>query len=151
MNPNYKFFWNDLLDGKSRYPRPFGDKFKPRYLNLDPFFEEVLKDKINLKNYYIKALKENPYLISNIEEFLNFIRFVHNLEDPPKDKELEFLCLKQSIIFYPTIPKGNECYENYIFHYLKNMADRNAINTAQSYKDNKDFNEFLATGKVGYE
>ena len=135
--------WHQLID--SHLPYPFDKDMNPIPMEIESFYSNIFGNKDYLIPYYKEFLKSEPYLVG-LPEFLDTLSFLHNKPSvlPPSPR---IASLKESL-------KNNVCfskvtYHNYITDYIRSCHPNiNAISAAMSYKQNKEFNNFLRSGKV---
>lgn len=139
--------WNQLIDG--RLPLPFDTDKNSVPMTLDMYFYNILKGKDYLIVPYKEFLKTNSIYLIGHEQFLEKLKFLHNM---PTDyiPQKGLIVLKNSLIKKEI---GSKIfYEGYVTEYLKYCHPNiNAVTAASSFKQNKEFNNFLKTGQVKYE
>lgn len=145
MNPKALALWHSLLDGTLAYPNS-----KDLY-SLDQYYTSLFHDQPNLKPHYISALKENPYLLPNIDAFLNTMLYLHNLID--YDDLPETLTKMKKLLYESNDLMVRFYYNDYITYYFYNTSHQavHAKSIALAHKENRNFNEYLNTGKATYE
>ena len=137
--------WHNLLDGTLTYPNS-NDPY-----TLDQYYNSLFHDNPSLKDHYVSALKENPYLLPNIEGFLNTMLYLHNQID--YDDLPETLVEMKKLLYESNDLMVRFYYNDYITYYLYNTSHQavHAKAIATSHKETKDFNNYLNTGKATYE
>lgn len=150
MNPKALSLWRDLINGSLEIPA----ESHCIKLNIDLYLNTIFQSEPDLLPYYVQALKDNPYFIPNIELFLS--NLISIIEDPlfPKDSNLIGTTAQNTLefLFEPTKEKAtlkdSNHYNYNISYQYHNPVTPQAIAIAKAYKKEKDFNDFLNTGRV---
>lgn len=155
MSPKSLALWHQLLDGTLPYP------FSTDAPSLNDYYQSVFNDAPHLIPSYIQALKDNPYLLPYIDAFLTTMLYLHNpidLEDAPSTIQ------KMKDRLKANDPHARFYYSDYVTYYFYNTTGQAALCThpkhinptkakliALDYIDQKNFKDFLKTGKATYE
>lgn len=149
MSPNLLSVWYALLD-----ETPIGSKPVFKYNNY--FLKKVLRDQ-SLFPLYKSAIRSNPYLLPYIEDFLRTLLYLNNLSESCNSSTIKAYnpsstpeSFKEAI----NSPQGDILYHSYITFYFYSIAHQDSARIkaiAITYKKDKNFNDYLTTGKAHYE
>ena len=149
MSPKLLSAWYSLLD-----ETPIGTRPVFNYQNY--FLKKVLRDQ-SLFPLYKSAIRSNPYLLPYIEDFLRTLLYVNGIGNSFSSSTLKAYnpsitleSFKEAI----NSPQGAILYHSYITFYFYSIARQDSArirSIAITHKKDKNFNNYLTTGKVTYE